>query len=145
MRAPCACTLAVLAMLAGCTAPPRTIVLASGPRPAAALLAAYPPDPQRNITPYLLEQSERTSSHLIWVRDGEQPHVHATHDLVVTVLAGHGTLWLRGTPAPMRAGDVAVIPAGTPHRFVNQGDEPAAALAVFAPPSDGSDNVPVAQ
>jgi quercetin dioxygenase-like cupin family protein len=39
----------------------------------------------------------------------------------------------------MRAGDVAFVPRGTPHHFVNQGRKPAAALVSFSPPFDGPD------
>lgn len=126
----------------GCGSP-RTLILDRGPEQIEAMLAARPPDPGRNITPYLLEASEHSSRHLIWVRDGESPHLHASHDLVVTILQGSGTLWLRGQPIPMRPGDTAAVAAGTPHHFVNGGSEPAAAFVVFAPPSDGSDNVPL--
>jgi mannose-6-phosphate isomerase-like protein (cupin superfamily) len=131
------------ALIAGCTTSQRTVILADGSKPVESLLAARPADPGKNITAYLLDQSERTSRHLIWVRDGEQPHVHATHDLMVTVLSGQGILWMGGQPFAMEVGDTAVVSAGTPHYFLNRGDEPAAAFVVFAPPSDGSDNVPV--
>ena len=43
----------------------------------------------------------------------------------------------------MHAGDVAVVPRGTPHYFVNTGSAPAAAFAVFTPPYDGQDQVRV--
>lgn len=131
------------ALLIGCGAAPRTIVLVSGPYEANALLTAHPPEVGRNITPILLEQSERTTQQLVWVRDREQPHVHKTHDLIVTILRGGGTMWLRDREIPMRVGDIAVVPAGTPHWFANGGDEPSAAFVVFAPPHDGGDNVPV--
>ena len=134
---------ALAAVAAGCGAAPRTLVLARGPESADALLAAHPPEHGKNITPYLIDESKFTSRHLIWVRDREVPHLHAKHDLVVTVLRGQGTLWLRDKEIPMAAGDLAVVPAGVPHWFVNSGDTPAAAFAVFSPPSDNSDFVPV--
>ena len=129
----------------GCTAAaPRTLVLSHGPETATALMAAHPPEAGRNVTPYFLEESRHTSRHLIWIRDRETPHFHANHDLVVVLLEGRGTLWLHGQEIPMTVGDVAVIPAGAPHYFVNTGDKPAAAFAVYSPPSDGGDVVPVA-
>lgn len=143
MRPTTALIVAAAALAGGCAAPARTLILESGPRQMAALLAAHPPEAGRNITPVLLERSERSSVHLVWVSDREQPHLHAEHDLVVTMLAGRGTLWIRDRETPMHAGDVAFVPAGVPHWFVNLGDTPAAALSVFTPPSDGSDNVPV--
>lgn len=133
----------LVALVYGCAATPRTIVLARGPQSADALLAAHLPERGRNITPYLIDESKFTSRHVIWVRDREVPHVHAKHDLVVMVLRGQGTLWLRDAAIPMAVGDAAVVPAGVPHWFVNTGDAPAAALAIFSPPSDNRDFVPV--
>jgi len=129
-------------LLSSCSSAPRTIILGTKADPATALLAAHPPEAGRNITPILLEKNSYSSVHLVWVRDREEPHLHAVHDLVVLVLRGEGSLFVNGRERPMAAGDVAAIPAGTPHQFVNRGDEPAAAFVVFSPPSDGSDNVP---
>ncbi len=143
MRAPALIPTLVTVLLAGCAAGGGVVILDSGPRPVGALLAAHPPEVGRNITPFLLESSEHSSRHLVWVRDREAPHLHPRHDLVVVVLEGHGSLWVRDREVPMRAGDIATVPAGVPHWFVNLGDEPAAAFVVFSPPSDGGDNVPV--
>jgi mannose-6-phosphate isomerase-like protein (cupin superfamily) len=126
---------------AACGTPTRTVFVAAQQRTETELLAAHRPDLTRNITAIPLDRSERSSRHLVYIRDRERPHIHATHDLVVTLLRGRGTVWINGVPVPMRTGDVAVVNAGVPHFFVNQGDEPAAALVVFAPPSDGTDQV----
>ena len=45
-------------------------------------------------------------------------------------------------PLPMRRGDVAFVRQGTPHFFINEGDNPAAALVSFAPPFSGPDQQP---
>jgi mannose-6-phosphate isomerase-like protein (cupin superfamily) len=108
-----------------------------------AILAAHPLAPGQNISVLALGRTESCSYHLVQVRDRERPHVHATHDLVVTVLRGTGRLYIRGEPHAMQAGDVTVVPHATPHYFVNTGSEPAAAFVVFAPPYDGKDQVPV--
>ena len=71
---------------------------------------------------------------MVQIRDREQPHVHATHDLAVTLLHGAGCLYIRGTPHDMRPGDVALVPHGTPHYFVNAESAPAVAFVTFAPP-----------
>lgn len=120
-------------LLAACAAAPRMIVLPSGPRSVESLLAEHRPEVGRNITPFVLERSERTTQQLVFVRDREEPHEHAGQDLIVTVLRGHGTLWLGERQVPMHEGDVAVVPAGLRHWFVNQGDEPAAAFVILAP------------
>jgi len=130
-----AALLPVLALLlAACAAAPRMIVLESGPRSVESLLAEHRPEVGRNITPFVLAQTDRTVQQLVFVRDREQPHEHAGQDLIVTVLSGHGTLWLGEREVPMHEGDVAVVPAGVRHWFVNQGDEPAAAFVILAPP-----------
>jgi mannose-6-phosphate isomerase-like protein (cupin superfamily) len=108
-----------------------------------AILAAHPLPPGQNIGVLALGHTESCSYHLVQVRDREQPHLHATHDLAVTVLQGTGRLYIRGELRLMEAGDVAVVPRATPHYFVNTGAGPAAAFVVFAPPYDGKDQVPV--
>jgi mannose-6-phosphate isomerase-like protein (cupin superfamily) len=107
-------------------------------------LAAHPLPVGQNISALPLGRTDALSYHLVQIRDREQPHVHATHDLVVTLLRGSGQLYVRDEPQPMRCGDVAVVPRGTPHHFVNTGRAPAAAFVTFAPPYDGADQVPVA-
>ena len=107
-----------------------------------AILAAHPLPPGQNISALALGRTESCSYHLVQIRDREQPHVHAVHDLAVTVLRGTGRLYIRGEPRVMRPGDVAVVPHATPHYFVNTGADPAAAFVVFAPPYDGKDQVP---
>jgi mannose-6-phosphate isomerase-like protein (cupin superfamily) len=108
-----------------------------------ALLAGHPLAATQNISALPLGHTDAFSYHLVQVRDREQPHVHATHDLVVTLLRGKGQMYVRGIPTEMRAGDVAVVTHGTPHYFVNTGCIPTAAFVTFAPPYDGTDQVPI--
>ena len=138
--------LAFIVALIGCASRPGVQLLtANPPRTAnvAGLTAATPLAPTENIRPTELQRGEHSSIALVRIRDREQPHVHTRYDLAVTLAAGSGTLWLNGTPLPMRAGDVAFIPQGTPHYFVNDGGAPAAALVVFSPPFSGPDQQPV--
>jgi quercetin dioxygenase-like cupin family protein len=135
-------------VLAGCAGTPSlTVVDAYGARTAKldALLAAQPLADGQNIAVQVLGRTEALSSHLVQIRDRERPHVHAAHDLAVTVLRGHGRLFIGGVAHEMRRGDVAVVPRGTPHYFVNLDAHPAAAFVTFAPPYDGKDQVPVEQ
>ena len=108
------------------------------------LLAASPLPDGQNIRAVALGHTEAMSYHLVQIRDREQPHVHATHDFTVTLLRGSGHLVVNGEAHPMRPGDVAVVPHGTPHYFVNDGSAPAVACISFAPPYDGTDQVPLA-
>lgn len=107
------------------------------------LLAAHPLPEGQNISGLLLGSTDAVSYHLVQIRDRELPHIHVTHDLAVTLLRGNGQLFVDGEPRPMRAGDVAVVLRGTPHYFVSTGSSPAAAFATFAPPNDGTDQIPV--
>jgi quercetin dioxygenase-like cupin family protein len=136
----------LLIVLSGCaTAPVAHLLTPAPPRVAevTTLAAQSPLAPRDNIRPAELQRGESSSLSLIQVRDREPAHVHARYDLVVTLAKGSGTLWLNGTPLRMTAGDVAFIPKGTPHYFVNDGPEPAAALVVFAPPFSGPDQQPI--
>ncbi len=111
----------------------------------AALLAAHRLLKGENVSALALGRTEACSYHLVQIRDREQPHVHATHDLAVTLLRGNGSLAIQGQVHEMQAGDVAVVPRGTPHYFVNSDSEPAVAFVTFAPPFDGTDQLPVAE
>jgi len=141
------CLLVSALALTGCT-PARRVLLprATSIRvaPLDTLLAENPLASTQNIRATLLGQTEAMSYHLVQIRDRESPHVHATHDLTVTLLRGAGTLHVAGHAAELRAGDVAVVAHGTPHYFVNTGSAPAAAFVTFVPPYDGTDQVPAA-
>jgi quercetin dioxygenase-like cupin family protein len=137
--------LCVLSVLVACGSPRATrILLPEQPvLEAAELQAGLPIAPGQSIRAERLGATKAVSYHLVQLRPGagERPHVHVEHDLVVVVIAGNGTQWIAGRPMHLQAGDAAVIPAGTAHLFVNTGDQPAAALVVFSPPHDGSDQV----
>jgi quercetin dioxygenase-like cupin family protein len=136
--------LACLAVAAaGCAARPPAQVLSTPPPRARPLDAAAPPLADgENIRPTEIARGEHASLALVRIRDRETPHVHTRYDLTVTLVEGHGTLWLAGAPLPMRPGDVAFVPRGTPHWFVNDAATPAAALVSFAPAYSGPDSAP---
>jgi len=136
----------ILLVLAGCGQRPRALLdpaFAPQAFDIDAWIAAHPLALGQNIQATPLRRSTSSSTLIVQVRDRETPHVHATHDLVVTLLRGCGTFHLGERVLPMRAGDVAVVPMGTPHFFVNEGHAPSVALATFAPAYDGSDQLPV--
>jgi quercetin dioxygenase-like cupin family protein len=128
---------------AACSSRP-VVVAHDGRWPVEALVRRHPLAADANIRAEEIDRTPAASVHLVQVRGGETPHRHAVHDLAITVLRGRGVLTMDGAARTMRAGDVAVIPRGAPHHFVNGGREPAVALVVFAPPLDVPDNVPVA-
>ncbi len=136
----------VVFAVAGCATVPR-LVLPDGNGASQtdldALLASAPLAAGENIRAVALGHTETSSYHLVQVRDRERPHVHAVHDLSVTVLRGSGTLFIAGVAHELRPGDVAVVPRGTAHYFVNTASTPSVAFVTFAPPYDGKDQVPV--
>lgn len=90
-----------------------------------------------------LATTDSSSMHLVQVRTAEPLHIHAHHDLVVVVKKGHGTLRLRDRVVPVRTGDALIIPRGVPHAFSNLSRVPALAIAIFSPPFDGKDMIPI--
>lgn len=138
--------LALTSCLAACTASRSTLLLGSdaGPtlRDVDTLVASHPLPAGQNILSVALGTTKALSNHLVQIRDRESPHVHAKHDLVVTLMRGHGELHVGREVVPMNAGDTAVIVRGERHFFANLGTDPAAAFATFAPPYEGDDSIP---
>ena len=91
-----------------------------------------------------LGRDARTSHHAVAIRDREVPHRHDRHDLFVVLLRGHGAMQLGDEERPVGPGSLLYVPRGTPHAFRNATDLPAIAYAVYLPPFDGQDRVPVA-
>ena len=107
------------------------------------ILAEHRLSPSENIKVVTLGRGEGVSHHIVQVRGRELPHVHKMHDLTVTVLQGRGYLILEKERIDVTAGDVLFIPRGASHYFVNTHREPSVALAVFTPPFDGRDSIPI--
>lgn len=64
---------------------------------------------------------------------GPALHRHA-YDEVIIVQEGRATCFVGEEEREVQAGDVIVIPAGTPHRFVNSGDTPLRQIDIHANP-----------
>jgi quercetin dioxygenase-like cupin family protein len=108
-----------------------------------AFLATHPLAAGENIRADEIGRTPGASYHLVQVRDRERPHRHASHDLTVLVLRGHGILTREAERVSMAPGDAAVIARGAAHWFANAARAPAVALVVFVPPLDAPDVVPV--
>lgn len=132
-----------LGCAARASAPAFIVPGAGGSDVVAGALAAAPLPPDQNLRAQAILEGREASVSVVQIRDREQPHVHIRYDLTVLLARGRGTLWLDGVGRPMRPGDATFIPAGTPHFFVNEGDEPAVAVVVYAPPFSGPDLAPV--
>jgi len=90
-----------------------------------------------------LRATAETSVSLIRLAGTEQPHIHKDHDLVVVLLAGSARLHLGERIIDVRPGDVMEIPRGTVHWAENTGADASEVYAIFSPPYDGRDNLPV--
>ena len=140
-------SLAVLGMLLGCTPSQIPYVfLQYGKEFRQAdvnkLLADNPLGPGENIKMTTLGQGQGASHHIVQIRDRESPHLHNVHDGTVMLVRGRGYLMMDTRRITLTAGDIAHIPRGVPHYYVNTDLEPTVAFVIFAPPFDGKDNFP---
>ena len=130
----------VLLLVAGCAVSPTRLPYVGD---LDTFLAAHPLASGQNVRADEIGRTAGASYHVVQVRGGENPHRHMTHDLIVFVLRGSGTLDLAaGQRRPLAAGDAAVVPRGHVHWFTREGRAPAVALVTFVPPLDGADAVP---
>jgi mannose-6-phosphate isomerase-like protein (cupin superfamily) len=54
---------------------------------------------------------------------GPALHKHPYEEIII-VQEGRGTFVLDGAESEVQGGEIVVVPAGAPHRFVNSGDGP---------------------
>lgn len=62
---------------------------------------------------------------------GEEVH---EGDQILLFVDGEGEAVLDGKASPVRENDLAFVPAGTRHNFVNRGSEPLRLVTIYAPP-----------
>lgn len=130
--------------LIGCTAAPqqsRGRVITTLPQPVDPLWTAD--ELAKPIAVRPLRRTAETSVSLIRLAKAEQPHIHKDHDLVVVLLTGSARLHLGNRSIDVRPGDVMEIPRGVVHWAENTGPEASEVYAIFSPPYDGRDNLPV--
>ena len=60
--------------------------------------------------------------------------VHDHNDQLLSFVSGIGAAQVAGETRPVTAGDVVVVPAGTPHNFLNTGTEPLVLTTIYGPP-----------
>jgi mannose-6-phosphate isomerase-like protein (cupin superfamily) len=108
-----------------------------------ALIARVPLRADQDFRVVELGTDDRTSHHVVAIREREQPHRHERHDLFVVILRGHGSMLLGDQERPVGLDSIVYVPRGTTHAFHNTSGEPAIAYAVYTPAFDGLDRIPV--
>ena len=106
--------------------------------PARAALA-----PTENFKVVELGRDANTSHHVVALRDREPVHRHDTHDLLVITLEGHGSMLIGDEERTLGPRSIVYVPRGVPHSMRNTSGTPLYGYAVFSPPFDGKDRVPV--
>lgn len=87
----------------------------------------------------VLQTTERSQTAVMTLRPGGassgEPNIHPKSDQVVLLVEGELTAEVGEETRRMRAGDIVVVPAGTPHKFTNSGSAEAKAFSTYAPPA----------
>ena len=80
-------------------------------------------------------QGAPISAYIVNAKPGQGPPLH-THPYVETIftIEGRASLTIGHETREVKAGDIAVVPANTPHRFVNSGDSILRQIDIHASP-----------
>jgi mannose-6-phosphate isomerase-like protein (cupin superfamily) len=87
----------------------------------------------------VLQTGERTQTAVMDLapgeESGEKANEHPDSEQVLYVVDGEIVAEIGEETRTMRAGDVVIVPRGTPHRFSNLADRPARTLNIYGPPA----------
>ncbi len=78
-----------------------------------------------------------TNISFIWVDmpPGHGPRLHThPYDEVLIVQEGEATFTLGSTTLEVKAGQIAIVPAGVPHKFINSGEGPLRQIDIHQSP-----------
>jgi mannose-6-phosphate isomerase-like protein (cupin superfamily) len=91
----------------------------------------------------VLQTTERSQSAAMILDKGEmsseQPNRHPKSDQVLLVMEGTVTGEIADQRVTLKTGESVIVPANTPHRFINTGQVRAVTFSVYAPPAYGPD------
>jgi mannose-6-phosphate isomerase-like protein (cupin superfamily) len=81
------------------------------------------------------KQGAPISAYIVKAKPGQGPPLH-THPYteVAFVIEGSATITVGDETREVKAGDIVVIPAKTPHRFINSGDTTLRQIDIHASP-----------
>lgn len=81
------------------------------------------------------KQGAPFSAYIVDAKPGQGPPLH-THPYVEVafIIEGRATITVGDEQREVRAGGIVIIPAGTPHRFVNSGDTTLRQIDIHASP-----------
>jgi mannose-6-phosphate isomerase-like protein (cupin superfamily) len=83
------------------------------------------------------------SAYIVTAKPGQGPPLH-THPYVEVAftIEGSATITVGNESREVKAGGIVVIPADTPHRFINSGDAPLRQIDIHANPKFIQTNLP---
>ena len=140
-------------ILVGCAHQPETVgasavdAVLGGRRmtvPFDALVARVPLADNEDFKVVEIGRDASSSHHIVALRGREPIHRHDTHDLLVVTLEGYGSMLLGDEERAIGPRSIVYIPRGTVHAMRNLSGKVLYGYAVFTPPFDGKDRVPVA-
>lgn len=91
-----------------------------------------------------IARDSTSSYHVVAMLGAEPLHKHQTHDLMVVQLEGQGEMLIGQATMPLGPRSIVHVPRGIVHSMRNTEKTPLIAYAIFTPPFDGKDRVPVA-
>lgn len=96
-------------------------------------MAQTPIDPEVGIAIVEGVAEPGVSCSLAVVKDRIRPHYQKVSDEIYYIVRGQGILTVGNEQQPLTEGDVAAIPKGQVHGFVNTGTEPCLVLFASGP------------
>lgn len=84
-----------------------------------------------------IKTADHTQVVLMSLKPGEDIglEVHKKIDQILVFVQGKGEANINGKKIPIKEGDLAFIPAGTPHNFVNTGSSDLKLFTTYSPPN----------